>query len=276
MNEVKRLSAFLAEERQDALVHDRAGRAVEHGLRLCSLGVRRGVGGRFPPRLEVLLAPPHGQGGVVVAVLRLERVPSEKKEGEETVHVLQLALALGPPALEGLLLTRENLEAVHGDVHVGVEGVNSIRGDVAPPAHGAPRSSLIRGLDHGEKTVVERGLGSALEDHYGGDEHLREPEDGTAAVRLLERLAGAPRVEAGLVLPDCEGDVVVLLLGVGGLGGTAHALHAAHERKEAEAVEVCEAALSLGPALLEGGTLAALKAESVGRDVSLGLELAIG
>lgn len=92
----------------------------------------------------------------------------------------------------------------------------------------------------------------------------------------LERLAGAPRVEAGLVLPDCEGDVVVLLLGVGGLGGTAHALHAAHERKEAEAVEVCEAALSLGPALLEGGTLAALKAESVGRDVSLGLELAIG
>ena len=83
-------------------------------------------------------------------------------------------------------------------------------------------------------------------------------------------------VEAGLVLPDCERHVVVLLVGVGGLGGTSHALHAAHEREEAESIEVGEAALALGPALLECGALAGLEPEAVRSDISFALELAIG
>eukprot|EP00982_Pelagococcus_subviridis_P012466 31176-Pelagococcus_subviridis.AAC.17 len=157
---------------------------------------------------------------------------------------------------------------------VRLERVHAVRGDVAPPADGLPLHVLGRGLHDREETVVKRRLRVAFQDHHARDEHLHEPEQGAAAVRLFERLAGSPRVEPSLVLPYRQRDVVVLV--VRRRRRAAHALDATHEREETEPVQVREPALALGPTLLERRSFAALKLETVRRDVPLRLELAFG
>jgi hypothetical protein len=67
------------------------------------------------PRFEVRLARPHGVRGIERVVLGLRTF--EQMEFDEARHLVEIAFAALPHALEGFLRALDHLEAVHGDEH---------------------------------------------------------------------------------------------------------------------------------------------------------------
>mmetsp|Transcript_10191 Transcript_10191/g.16489 ORF Transcript_10191/g.16489 Transcript_10191/m.16489 type:complete len:247 (+) Transcript_10191:243-983(+) len=203
-----------------ALVEGDLGRGLEHGGRAPGgLGRCSALGLLLPamggpkllagaPVFERRAVLPGGHGDIVVAVVRLARVPPQHVEKQEAGQLLQLALTAGPALLKGHPRLVGDGEAVHGDEDVSRDFTLAVGDEVGPPAAGL----LARGHQvlrpDGQQAVVEGGLGGPVQDEERGAQQLHEVADAPAAVRLLEGLACAPLVEVLLLVPHRQTHIV--------------------------------------------------------------------
>ena len=147
-------------------------------------------------------------------------------------------------ALERRARPLAHRETVHRDEALAVERGLAVGGDLAPALAVGRRRARER---DGQQALPQRGLRLALRVLRRRDEHARDAADRAAAVRLLERVALAPRLEVRLRLPDRVRHVVHVVV-------RARVVDAPQHAEEPEAGQRPEPRLAVGARVSNAGS----------------------